>query len=137
VTLLTADRRRSLAASLAGLREVPRGGTPLYATTLAAARAMRASWDPKRVNAVVVLSDGKDTEGGVSLSALTAALRSFRDSARPVPIVTIGFGPDRDGRSLAAIADASGGAYYPADSAKDIRKVFLDALGQRTCRPDC
>jgi hypothetical protein len=137
VTLLTAERRRSLASSLADLREVPRGGTPLYATTLAAARAMRESWDPERVNAVVVLSDGKDTEGGVSLSALTSTLESFRDSARPVPVVTIGFGPDRDGQALAAIAEASGGAYYPADSAKDIRKVFLDALGQRTCRPNC
>ncbi len=137
VTLLTGDRREELASSLATLREVPRGGTPLYATTLAAARQMRRSWDPGRVNAVVVLSDGKDTEGGVSLSSLTETLRSFRDSARPVPVVTIGFGPDRDGQALAAIADASGGAYYPADSAKDIRKVFLDALGQRTCRPNC
>ncbi len=138
VALLSAEgRRQSLAAALSDLREVPRGGTPLYATTLAAVRKMRGSWDPSRVNAVVVLSDGKDTEGGVSLSSLVSTLRSYRDSDRPVPVVTIGFGPDRDGQSLAAIAEASGGAYYPAASAKDIRKVFLDALGQRTCRPNC
>jgi hypothetical protein len=134
---VTNERRARLATVLAGLREVERGSTPLYVTTLAAVRQMRSGWDPERVNAVVILSDGQDTEGGVSLGSLVATLRSMRSSSRPVPVVTIAFGPDSDARSLAAIAEASGGSFYPASNAADIRKVFLDALGQRTCRPDC
>jgi hypothetical protein len=136
VTGLESARGR-LASALSSIAPVASGGTPLYAATLAAVREVRDGWENGLVNAVVLLSDGHDTGGGPSLQQLLDTLRSVRTSARPVPVVTIGFGPDSDGAALAAISAASGGAAYRARDARALRQVFLDAVGQRACRPDC
>lgn len=129
--------RGRLASALSGIAPVPGGSTPLYAATLGAVREVRRGWDRELVNAVVLLSDGHDTGGGPALADLLGTLRSMRASPRPVPVITIGFGPDSDGSALAAISTASGGAAYRARDAAALRRVFLDALGQRVCRPDC
>lgn len=114
------------------------GDTALYATTLAAVQQMGRHWQPGRVNAVVLLSDGKDTDtGGPTLTQVVAALQAQRRSATPVPVITIAFGPQGDAASLAAISRASGGATYRASTADQIRQIFLDAVGQRACRPNC
>jgi Mg-chelatase subunit ChlD len=128
--------RRRLAAALAGAR--PGGDTPLYDTALAAVRALRAGWRPGRVNLVVLLSDGKDEDPrGTDLPHLLATLRAEQDPARPTPVISIAYGPDSDAASLAAISRATGGASYTAKDPAQIRQVFLDAVGQRACRPRC
>lgn len=129
--------RSRLGAALGSIQAVPDGGTPLYAATLAAVRAEQRTWTAGKVNAVVVLSDGENTEGRVDLTTLLTQLRQVRDSDRPVPVITVAFGPQSDAWALAAISKASSGAAYHADSKADIRQIFLDALGQRGCRPDC
>lgn len=131
------NARDRLGSALSSLRPVAGGGTPLYAATLAAVRQVRRGWDPALVNAVVLLSDGHDTGGGPDLRHLLGTLRSMRASTRPVPVITIGFGPDSDGSALASISAASGGAAYQASDVTALRRVFLDALGQRVCRPAC
>ncbi len=129
--------RSSLAEALAGVRAGKRGGTPLYAATLAAVRAQQRAWQPGKVNAVIVLSDGRDTRSAVDLPAVLDRLRQVADSARPVPVITVAFGPQSDREALDAISRASDGASYHADTGADIRRIFLDALGRRGCRPDC
>lgn len=134
----TGDGRSALSAALAKAAPVTDGGTALYATTLAAVRHVAAHWDPTRVNAVVLLSDGKDTDpAGPTLEALVAALSTQSRSGQPVPVITIAFGPEGDAASLAAISKASGGAAYRASTADQVRQIFLDAVGQRACRPHC
>jgi Ca-activated chloride channel homolog len=54
-----------------------------------------------------------------------------------VPVITIAFGPDADRAALTAISTSTGGAAYRATSPDQIHAVFLDAVGQRACRPDC
>ena len=39
---------------------VAEGGTALYASTRAAVQQVRAGFDPSRINAVVLLTDGKN-----------------------------------------------------------------------------
>jgi hypothetical protein len=110
----------------------------LYDTTLAAVRAVRAGWDPVRVNAVVLLTDGDDTDAdGISLDQLLSTLRSEETSGQPVPVITIAYGDSAGAQSLAAISAATGGATYQASDPSRIRDIFLDAVGQRACRPDC
>ncbi len=134
-TTLDAAGRQKLLAGLTSLR--PHGDTALYSTTLAAVRAARAAYSPGRVNAVVVLSDGADTEGKLTLDALVSTLAQESSPERPVPVITIAFGPDAPVDALARMSKATGGASYRAASADEIRQVFLDAMGQRACRPAC
>jgi Ca-activated chloride channel homolog len=133
--------REALALAMTGMRPVPDGGTGLYDTTLAAVRALRVGWDPARVNAVVLLTDGDDTDAdGIGLDALLSTLRSEEQaSGQPVPVITIAYGDGGgDGvASLQAISAATGGASYQASDPSRIRDIFLDAVGQRACRPDC
>ncbi|HEY8307287.1 MAG TPA: substrate-binding domain-containing protein [Lapillicoccus sp.] len=123
---------------LAGVSTLqPTGGTGLYTTTIAAVRAAQASYAQGRVNAVVILSDGGDSENGQSLDQVVATLKAEAKPDRPVPVITIAFGPDADRAALNAISSATGGAAYRATSPDQIHAVFLDAVGQRACRPDC
>jgi Mg-chelatase subunit ChlD len=138
LTAPTAGGAAALAEALVGLQPVPDGGTALYDTTLAAVRAVRAVWDPDRVNAVLLLSDGEDTDDhGIGLDALLATLQTEQADGRPVPVITIAYGPDAGAKALAAIADATHGASYRTTDPDRIRDIFLDAVGQRACRPLC
>jgi len=129
--------REGLAQAVTQLRPVADGGTGLYDTALAAVRAVRVGWDPTYVNAVLLLSDGADTDDdGIGLEQLLAALRN-EDPARPVPIITISYGNGDGAEALAAMSEATGGASYQMSDPSRIRDVFLDAVGQRACRPEC
>src|SRR3954451_18525144 len=130
--------RQAVAQAMARMQAVPDGGTGLYDTTLAAVRAVRAGWDPARVNAVVLLSDGEDTDAdGISLNELLTTLRGEQASGQPVPVITIAYGDGSGAEALTAISDATGGATYRTSDPARIRDVFLDAVGQRACRPQC
>ncbi|WP_436693762.1 substrate-binding domain-containing protein [Geodermatophilus sp. CPCC 205506] len=130
--------RELLARALGELEPVTNGGTGLYDTTLAAVRAVRAGWDPGRVNAVVILTDGEDTDDdGIGLDQLLATLRAEQSDGRAVPVMTIAYGAESGIDALAAISQATGGAAYRATSPDEIRQIFLDAVGQRACRPNC
>ena len=101
-------------------------------------RAQRDSYDPGRVNAVVVLTDGHNEDpAGISDDALLGFLRAEADPARPVTVIAIGMGPDVDFPALEQFAAATGGKAYLASNPADIRDVFLDAIIERRCRPTC
>ena len=127
-----------LAAALNGLRAIPNGGTGLYNTTLDAVRTVRSGYDPARVNAVLLLTDGiNDDVNSISLDQLLSTLTAEQDPARPVPVIAIAFGPDSDVDALQQISRATGGATYLSQDPRQIGEIFLDAVGQRLCRPSC
>ncbi len=114
------------------------GGTGLYDTTLAAVQSVRESYDPEKVNSVLLLTDGRnEDENGISGEQLLADLAAMDDPARPVPVVLVGIGPDTDIDSMRKIAEATGGAAYSAARPEDLSAVLTDALSQRACRPNC
>jgi Mg-chelatase subunit ChlD len=130
--------REAIAVAMAHLRPVPDGGTGLYDTALAAVRAVRADWDPARVNAVILLTDGADTDAqGIGLDELLSTLHSEQASGQPVPVITIAYGDDNGAEALAAISAATDGAAYQTSDPGRILDIFLDAVGQRACRPQC
>jgi hypothetical protein len=133
-------RRDALAAAAQSLPDrVDAGGTGLYDTTLTAYRTVQAGYDPARVNSVVLLTDGRNEDDpvGIDLPTLLQTLRDESDPARPVPIITIGMGPDADIDTLRQISQTTGGTAYQALDPGDVESVFLDAMMQRRCRPDC
>ena len=127
-----------LSSALDGVAAIPDGGTGLYDTILAGVRAVRADWDPDRVNVLLILSDGmNDDDDGIALAALLSTLATEQDPARPVPVVAIAFGPDSDVGAMTLIGRVTGGAAYVAEDPRDVGEIFLDAVGQRLCRPSC
>lgn len=114
------------------------GATGLYDTTLDAVKRVRETYDPEKVNSVLVITDGKnEDENGISLEQLLAELAKMDDPNQPVPVIMIGFGPDTDLQAMQQIAKATKGGAYSAAQPEDLGTVLVDAISQRTCRPDC
>lgn len=132
------SRREAFVAQAATLPSRVQGGTGLYDTTLAAFRSMRSTYDPSRVNSVVILTDGRNRDvDGIDLDTLLTALRAEFDPANPVTIIPVAMGADVDMNVLSQIAELTGGKAYQALDPADIQTVFLDAMVERRCRPSC
>ncbi|QUQ69674.1 VWA domain-containing protein [Kutzneria sp. CA-103260] len=111
-----------------------RGGTALYDTAFAAYETLRDDFDPTKVNAVVLITDGKnDKNGGLDLNGLLQMLRAQADPSKPVEVIGIGLGPDADMNALQQIATVTGGKAYQAVDAASFRGVLFDALSRRPC----
>jgi Ca-activated chloride channel family protein len=109
----------------------PTNGTPLYDVTASSFQRMYDGFDPSRINAVVLLTDGKNDDGEISddqrqLDTTLALLRdrSQGELGRPVRVFTIGYGADADLSVLRQIAEATNAAAYNASDPKTINKVF-------------
>ncbi|GAA1936766.1 VWA domain-containing protein [Nocardioides marmoribigeumensis] len=136
LTELTDRTRGLLGPAVDRLRVDPDGGTGLYSSTLAAVRAVRASYDDSRVNSVIVLSDGRDRDAEahhIPLRTLLHALTSEADPARPVRVIGIAYGPDSDTAAMRAVTDATGGTLYTARDPRDLPVIFREAIGSRLC----
>ena len=104
------------------------GATGLYDTTLAAVQRVRESYDPEKVNSVLLITDGRnEDENGIDLDTLLAELAKMDDPSKPVPVIMIGFGPDTDLAAMQQIAQATKGAAYSASKPEDLGTV----LGRR------
>lgn len=132
-------RLEAITAAADELPTLTQGGTGLYDTALAAFQHMRSGYEADKVNSVVLLTDGRneDDPDGISLETLLNTLRAQFDPAKPVPIITIGMGPEPDMAALQQISEATGTKAYHAEDPRDIEQVFLDAMVERQCRPNC
>jgi Ca-activated chloride channel family protein len=127
---LGADRE-TLASSLADLRYATKAGTPLYDAISEAYDAMTATAQPGRINAIVLLSDGVDTDSFTSLDSLVAKLNgATREGGNdaPVRIFAIAYGSDADLGALGRIAAASGGQVFDASNPERIDLVFASVI---------
>ncbi|MCB1251623.1 MAG: extracellular solute-binding protein [Acidimicrobiales bacterium] len=113
----------------------PTNGTPLYDTISASFQELVDTYDPTRINAVVLLTDGRNEDGDKSddraqLNALLTQLetQSQGESATPVRLFTIAYGEDADLTVLKQLADATNGAAYNASDPKSIAKVFTAVI---------
>jgi Ca-activated chloride channel family protein len=126
-----ASDRESVDSSLDDLRFAHRDGTPLYDAIAAAYDEMTARAEPGRINAIVLLSDGQDTDSAISLDSLVAkigkASREGGDVA-PVRIFPIAYGEGADTGALQRIAEATGGQWFDASDAAKIDLVFASVI---------
>ncbi|MFG2036896.1 substrate-binding and VWA domain-containing protein [Dactylosporangium sp. NPDC048998] len=104
------------------------GGTALYATTRAAQRKMAELADPNRINAVVVLTDGKNEYS--KDSDLDALVRDIDTSDKEIPVrvFTIAYAGQADLGVLQRISAASRAAAYDASDPTTIDKVLVNVL---------
>jgi Ca-activated chloride channel homolog len=122
-------QRHALTAAAARLPSLVRGDTGLYETALAAFEDVSSHYDPASVNVVALLTDGANVDpNGIDLHTLLSRLKSEYSAAKPVRIVTIGFGADADAKALKQISDVTHGQSYIVKDPKDILGVVLDSV---------
>ena len=105
----------------------PLNGTPLYAATKAATQEMNASQDPSSINAVVVLTDGRNEYTDTDLNGLISQLQGSAQE-NGVRVFTIAYGADADLETLQQISEASRAAAYDARNPATIDQVFANVL---------
>ena len=123
------DNRGQIDAAIQSLE--PQHGTPLYTVAQASYDALRQSFDPTRINAVVLLTDGKNEDDrNPDVNNLLTRLRNSNEgeSTRPVRIFTIGYGKDADLGVLRRIAEATNAAAYDASDPTSINQVFTAVI---------
>ncbi len=119
-------QREAMAAKINDL--IPTQGTPLYTVTKAADDRLVETFDAQRINAVLLLTDGKNEDSrNDDLDGLLRALRARNEGqvANPVRVFPIAYGQDADLATLKRIAEATNATVYDAADPKSINKVFL------------
>ena len=117
-----------MAARAAGVIPARDEADRVAATVRAAARSLESSFDASRINAVVVLTDGRNEYPPDSdLGNLARDLRG-EDVDRSVRVFPIAYGDDADLRELTQIADAARAAVYDASDPASIDKVLTAVL---------
>ena len=110
------------------------GGTALYKAVLESLQA--GGGEPEgAIRAVVVLTDGEDTNSTMKLDAVLAALRRETGTgegeagtpAGPAPprVFTIAYGKDADAAVMKKLAEAGGGAFF-SGTPKNIQSVYAE-----------
>jgi hypothetical protein len=106
----------------------------LYGTILAAYRQLVSTYQPRYVNAVIVMTAGVETpQGDISARTLIRELRQVQDPRRPVEIFVIVLGKPANLRALQQIVAVTGGQASVITSPEQIGKVFFNAISRRLC----
>lgn len=129
-----ASRRTDLQNAITKIVPKKDGNTGLYDTVLAAYKNVENTWQPGKINSVILFTDGKnDNPEGIKLPALITQLKKLNNPKRPVRLVIIGIGNEVDRNELQTITSATpaGGVFIAEDPAK-IGEIFLEAIANRT-----
>ncbi|HYL51217.1 MAG TPA: substrate-binding domain-containing protein [Acidimicrobiia bacterium] len=114
-------QRRGLMRAVAAL--APGKGSPLYAAARGSYDTLARHYDRKRINAVVLLTDGyNEDEHDNNRQALLAHLRE------PIRMFTIAYSPDADLSTLRRIAQATNAQCFDATDPTGIDDAFEGAL---------
>ena len=101
------------------------GGTAFFDATVEAFDSVRAQRATDRINAVVLLTDGEDTDSVRNVDEVVAHLKGQGDSPNRVRVFTIAYSSAASGArdQLKAIAAASGGLDYEGKT-ENIESVY-------------
>ncbi len=103
--------------------------TPLYAAVDAFAEQQSQQRDPSRINAIVLLSDGRNETFGPTIDApQMLANLSAMQHAGPVLVFTLAYGADADVATLQSISSATGAHYYDATDPTKVRDVLSELV---------
>ena len=104
------------------------GGTRLYDSALDARDWLEKNLRPEAINAVLILTDGEDSESKINLAQLEQELKAsgFSTDSR-IGFFTIGYGNEGefDANALKAIAELNGG-YYSKGDPETISRLMAD-----------
>jgi Ca-activated chloride channel homolog len=119
------QRRAQLGERIDGLQ--PGGGTGLYDTSLAAYQFVKGRASADNINAVVLLTDGRNEDNGISLDNLLGQVRT-EEGAQSVRLFTIGYGGDADVDTLRRISQTTNAAAYDSSDPASIDQVFTAVI---------
>lgn len=121
------DSRPDFLRALGGLQPIE--FTPLYAAVDTFAREQAANFQPDRINAIVLLSDGKNETMTPTIDAnqMIANLKALHHDT-PVLIFTLAYGADADVATLQSISSATGAHYYDATDPTKVGDVLGDLV---------
>ena len=108
-----------------------RAGTPLYDAVDLGYDYMKNHAETGRINAIVVISDGEDTDSKASINSLIQQIRKDTGeggNSKPVKIFAIGFGENADMDALNKLATASGGQSFDATDPTKIGEVLQSVM---------
>ena len=114
--------RQSAAQSIQSL--FPTSGTALYDAVAAAHEYLAANPQADRITAIVVLTDGADTNSSLQLPDLLKKIQ-FDPEKHTTRIFTIGYGADAQLNVLKEIAEATQAKSFSGDK-QNIREVFKE-----------
>ena len=117
------EKRDNVLNHVSGLIEG--GGTSLYDATLEAYNQLESKGNPDHIRAVVVLTDGIDTESQTKFSELLERIGGSEEGGNAIKIFTIAFGDDADTGILHQISDVTGGKQYEGD-VNTIHEIYAD-----------
>jgi Ca-activated chloride channel homolog len=102
------------------------GGTALYDSINVAYERHLAEREKNdgRISAIIVLTDGADTNSTLKLEQLLENIR-FDNELRTIRVFTIGYGKGAEKSKLKQIADATQAKFYEGTT-KNIQSVFRD-----------
>ena len=122
-------QREEIASRIRSL--VPTQGTPLYTAARDSYRLMQSEYEPDRINAIVLLSDGQNEDPrNTDLQGLLTELGSANEgqSSRPVRLFPIAYGDGADISTLRQLAEATNAAAYDASDPATIANVFTAVI---------
>jgi Ca-activated chloride channel family protein len=118
------EKRGDITRRISGLIEG--GGTRLYDATYQAYQDLEANGDEKHIRAVVVLSDGMDTDSAISLHQLMNEIGATdEEGGKAIKLFTIAFGGDADVEILNQMAESTGGKQYESDPGS-IHEIYAE-----------
>jgi Ca-activated chloride channel family protein len=104
------------------------GSTALYAGVKTGARQIQEYFSSKRINRVILLSDGLANVGPSSTRDLRRLGRDLAESG--VAVTTIGVGDDYNEDLMAGLAEASDANYYYVRDTEKLPEIFARELGE-------
>jgi Ca-activated chloride channel homolog len=106
----------------------PGGSTALYAGVQLGATQLERHLSSRRINRVILLSDGLANVGPSSTQDLRQLGRAL--SERGVSVTTIGVGDDYNEDLMAGLAEASDANYYYVKDTEKLPQIFAKELGE-------
>lgn len=112
------------------------GGTPLYDSVWATYQQMQAQAEPGRINAIVLLSDGKNENPGGAIKSMKALAEKISGSigehgankAGQVMIFPMSYGKNAPIEDLRMLAEVTGGQVIDATDASLIEDKMVEAF---------
>ena len=123
--------KEGLKTSVEDLANSQRAGTPMYDAISAAYDYMQQHAEAGRINAIVVLSDGEDTDSTTRIDTLIQKINADQKEGgndKPVRIFAIAYSGNADIDSLQRLASASGGQVFDATDPKKIQDTFQSVM---------
>jgi len=113
--------REQLRSTITGLNAG--GDTALLDAIDLAYEQLQKRQDTERINAIVVMTDGKENNSRLSLRALLSGIQQGNQSGVPVVVFCVAYGSDADMDTLESISTAAGGQTRRG-STETIRELY-------------